>query len=193
MSFIPNGLLSQQQFMEIFVQTSYNHGTWANKKDIQTAERLWYNPILIRNKALAPNIILFFHHIVPKEKKRKTRTHDSLPIAHNICQLYNKWGYSKIQPNIFFEHRNVSRILRSKLFIWPPKTSILPSQLLLYAGHCIITTFIILPQILLPDFTGIFQSSCLFLVIFLLLPDFNKIFQSRCPFLVIFYFLRPTT
>ena len=90
-----------------------------NKKDIQTAERLWCNPILIQNKALASNIILFFHHIVPKEKKikEKTRTHDSLLIAHNICQLYNKWGYSKIQPNMFFEHRNVSRILRSKLFI----------------------------------------------------------------------------
>ena len=139
--------------------------------------------------SLKYNLIFPPHRSKRKEKKRKTRTHDSLLIAHNICQLYNKWGYSKIQPNIFFEHRNVSRILRSKLFIWPPKTSILPSQLLLYAGHCIITTFIILPQILLPDFTGIFQSSCLFLVIFLLLPDFNKIFQSRCPFLVIFLLL----
>ena len=67
---------------------------------------------------------------------------------------------------MLFEHRNIHRILRSKLFIWPPNTSILPSQLLLYIGYCVITTFIILPQILIPDFTRIFQSSCLFLVNF---------------------------
>ena len=51
-------------------------------------ERLWCNPILIQNKALASKVILFFHNIVPKEKKRKTRTHDSLHIYPTTAASY---------------------------------------------------------------------------------------------------------
>ena len=42
-----------------------------NKKDIQTAERLWCNPILTQNKALASNIILFFTTSFQKKRKEK--------------------------------------------------------------------------------------------------------------------------
>ena len=78
-----------------------------NKKDIQTAERLWCNPILIQNKALAPNIILFFHHIVPKEKKRKEKpehmirflqpTTSASYIINGVIQKYNPICFSNTE------------------------------------------------------------------------------------------------
>ena len=78
-----------------------------NKKEIQAAEKLWCNPILIQNKALAPNIILFFHHIVPKEKKRKEKpehmirflqpTTSASYIINGVIQKYNPIFFSNTE------------------------------------------------------------------------------------------------
>ena len=75
-----------------------------NKKDIQTVERLWCNPILIQNKALASKVILFFHNIVPKEKKRKTRTHDSLHIYPTTAASYKINGAIQKYNSICFSN-----------------------------------------------------------------------------------------